>query len=90
MAYPFAPAPRFLELKQKLIEQGCEYKTRSINVEDEGEQLGPISYFERTVGGETRTAVVEISDDEFVVWSVVRSICARLDTDPKIFGLDLG
>ena len=91
MAYPFAPAPRFSELKAKLAAEGCEYKSRALPVQaEDGVDLGPINYFERDVNGEIRTAVVDIAEDEFVAFSVVRSICAKLGVDPKIFGLDLG
>ena len=57
---------------------------------DDGVDVGPIHYFQRNVNGEIRTAVVDIGEEEFVVFSVVRSICAKLGVDPKLFGLELG
>lgn len=37
-----------------------------------------------------RAAAPDLPDGEFVLHSVIRSLCARLQIDPAKFGLDLG
>lgn len=91
MAYPMIQFPTFAEFKDRLTSEfGCEYKQlpHSLAVGDGEPQ--PINYFERVVGGETRRYVVFIPDDERLVPSVIRSICAALRLNPADFGLNLG
>jgi hypothetical protein len=91
MAYPFTKAPKFSELKEKLDKLGCQFKEDKQPIVDPKGGKQTIKYFERKMGGETKTVTVaDYGNDEVIQYSVVRNICARLDIDPKEFGLTLG
>ena len=92
MAYPFAKVPLYGEVKQRLEKEfGCTFKKA------DGKLIAPdgsehdVYYFERTVKEKTlRAAAPDLTDKDFVLWSVLRSLCARLEIDPTAFGLNLG
>jgi hypothetical protein len=73
-----------------MTEFGCEYKKADAVYEDEQGNKHSVYYFERRVGEHVRTAAAEYPDDEHLTFSVIRSICARLQIDPGAFGLELG
>lgn len=92
MAYPFAKAPFYGEVKQRLEKEfDCKYRKA------EGKLVAPdgteheVYYFERKLKDKTlRASAPELSDKDYVLWSVLRSLCARLEVNPAAFGLDLG
>jgi hypothetical protein len=92
MAYPFAKVPRYGELKRRFEKEfDCVHLKAEGTLKDSQGNEHVVYYFERVVGGKTLQAnTPDLKDDERVLWSVVRSLCARLDIDPAAFGLDLG
>ena len=92
MTYPFSKVPLFGEVRQTLENKfGCKY------CKAEGTLKGPdgkeheVYYFERVVKGQTlRANAPDLTDKDHVLWSVLRSICSRLQIDPAVFGLTLG
>jgi len=91
-AYPFCKAHRYSELKERLIKEfNCKLTKSPHKIADlEGKEL-EVYYFERLHEGKTYRAVApDLSDDTYVLYSVVRSLCKRLRIDPANFGLTLG
>lgn len=92
MAYPFAKVPLYGEFKQRLEKEfGCKY------LKAEGTLVGPdkrehaVYYFERILKDKTlRASAPDLNDKDYILWTVIRSLCARLEIDPAAFGLDLG
>ena len=92
MAYPFSKVPLYGEVKARLEKEfACKY------VKVDGKLVGPdgkahdVYYFERAVKGKIlRVNAPDLSDKEYILWSVLRSLCTRLDVDLKAFGLDIG
>jgi hypothetical protein len=92
VAYPFAKVPLYGVVKQRFEKEfGCKYlKAPGTLVGPDGKEHA-VYYFERTLKDKTlRASAPDLSDKEYVLWSVLRSLCARLDIDPAAFGLDLG
>lgn len=89
LAYPFAPAPFFREFKERLMtEYRCVFKNKGII--KNGEPY-TIQYIERTNNNITLQCSIEhYEDDDMVILADVRSICRRLNIDPKEFGMSLG
>lgn len=93
MAYPFAPAVSFAELKARLQREfACRYLRLDGRLIDPDGKERPVYYFERDLGdGNTaRATAPDLADDDRVLFSVIRSLCARLKIDPDAFGLNLG
>ncbi|MHB8485493.1 MAG: hypothetical protein ACYDCM_07165 [Candidatus Acidiferrales bacterium] len=92
MAYPFARMPTYAELKGRLQKEfGCKYAKAEGTLTDPQGNKHDVYYFERVVGDKTlRANAPDLKDDERVLWSVIRSLCARLKIDPAPFGLTLG
>jgi len=93
MPYPMTPLPSFAEFRQKLeSEWNCEYKTLPEKLTDEKGNEHAVRYLERDLGGRVARYVVECDEDEILVPSLIRSICARLEIDPRELniGFDLG
>jgi hypothetical protein len=91
-AYPFAKAPTYAELKERLAKEfGCElHEVQGKIVDLQGIQHA-VHYFERAVDGKRyRAAAPDLKDDERVLYSTTRSLCSRLRIDPAEFGLVLG
>lgn len=91
MPYPFGPSIRFDEFLRKAKE------SFGVTVElTDGELVGPrgggrVSHLRRTVGGQTFLAPMpDLEQDGFLLPTVLRSLCARLDLPLKEFGLHLG
>jgi hypothetical protein len=91
-AYPFAPAPKYAALKERLQKEfGCKLLKVEEKIKDLQGVEHDVYYFERKHKGKTYRAVApDLPDDTFVLYSVVRSLCARLRIDPANFGLTLG
>lgn len=89
MAYPFTQIPTFLELKDRLVsEYDCAISEleEQVNGDDH-----TIFYVERSINGTTKKCVIDkLDDSERITYSVIRTICTRLDIDPSDFGLPLG
>lgn len=92
MAYPMMKHwPTFSEFRAKVVEQyGGSYKQLPGSLCINDGEPGPIFYLERESGGAVRRYSVAIQDSEQLSPSVLRSLCKRLDIDPKDFGLTLG
>jgi hypothetical protein len=92
VAYPFAKSPFFGEVKQRLEKEfSCKYLQVNGKIVDPEGKEHSVYYFERTVGGKTlRASAPDLTDKDYVLWSVLRSLCARLEVDAAAFGLDLG
>ena len=94
MAYPFAAAPTLGELKSRLKKEfDCEFKSETkVKSGESGEQF-IITFFERSINGETLQCVIDLSDfendDAIVNLPIVKSICRRLRIDAKNFGYTL-
>lgn len=92
MAYPFSKVPLYGEVRQRLEKEfGCKY------TKAEGRLVGPegkeheVYYFERILKDKTlRAHAPDLTDKDYVLWSVLRSLCSRLEVDAKAFGLDIG
>lgn len=90
MPYPMIPAILFSEFKKRLIDEfECRFKKLEETLD--GSQY-EVSYFERDVPGVNAPiqCVVTLEDDEGMLPSQLRQICARLHIDPAEFGLHLG
>ncbi len=92
MAYPFAKAPTFAELRDRLVKEfNCKHIKLTANVRDPKGTEQEIYYFERTVNKVVIRAVgPDLKDEERVAYSVIRSLCVKLKIDPAEFGLVLG
>jgi hypothetical protein len=91
MAYPMMPWPTFADFRARLVaEFGCTYKELPGQLSVNGCDPETVCYLERKVEDEMRRYAVVLKDDERVAPSVIRSICARLELDPRKFGLTLG
>jgi hypothetical protein len=92
MAYPFAPTPTYGEFKARLqAEFDCKLLKLYGKLIDPGGQERSVYYFARTVNGqEIRVAAPDLTDDTTILFSVMRSICTRLNIPASAFGLDLG
>jgi hypothetical protein len=82
MAYPFAQAPTFAELRDRLK---AEFNT-DLKTDHDG-----VQYFERNIDSQILTYPITDYDvgDRVALW-VVRSICRRLNVHPNAFGMNLG
>ena len=93
MAYPFVQQCTFGEMIGRLKDEfDCEYETVAapMLVDGDEDQCVPIHFFKRTIEGKTRTHALYIHDyEDRVQFSVVRSICDRLDIPRSAFGLTL-
>jgi hypothetical protein len=91
VAYPFSKVPLYGEVKQRLEKEfGCKY------LRADGKLVGPdkrehaVYYFERVLKNKTlRASAPDLGDKDHILWSVLRSLCARLEVDLAAFGLDL-
>ncbi len=92
MAYPFAKALTFAEFKDRLAKEfGCTYIKLDVKLKDPEGKEREVYYFERTVEGQVlRVVAPDLVDGARVLYSVVRSICGKLQIDPAAFGLVLG
>ena len=86
MAYPFTPLPTFTDFKKQLENEfNCQFQI------DNDRTPFPIQFLERTVDGKKIKCTVNFeNENEVLTPSVLRSICTRLNIDPKYFGLHLG
>lgn len=94
MAYPMIKAITFRELKERLADKfECRFKKVEEPVRNttDGSQY-EVSYLERDVpGGKAPVqCVVTLDEDERILPTQLRQICARLHIDPAEFGLHLG
>jgi hypothetical protein len=92
MAYPLAKVPTYAEFRGRLEKElYCKHLKADGKLKDPQGNEHDICYFEREVSGKTlRVAAPDLKDDEHVLWSVVRSVCNRLQVDLAAFGLDIG
>lgn len=92
MPYPFAPSLTYGEFKARLgSEFGCTFEKLEGRIVDQDGDEHDVYYFSRDVSGEIFTASApDLSNDTMLLFSVIRSICARLRIPPESFGLDLG
>lgn len=91
-AYPFTPTFQYAVLKERLQKEfDCKLLKLDGQIIDLKSVAHDVYYFEREVDGKKYRAVApDLPDDEWVLYSVTRSLCARLRIDPANFGLDLG
>lgn len=91
MPYPFARALTFSDFKELLIKDyGCQWKTTEALNGETNEKI-VVTYLELQINGQTLEYPISIeNENEFLMWSVIRSICRRLQIDPSSFGLTLG
>jgi len=83
--------PTFGEFRAKVVaEFGAAYKQLPDSLCINDGEPEPVHYLERSSNGQVRRYAVAIRDDEKLAPSVLRSLCKRLDLDPKDFGLHLG
>jgi hypothetical protein len=87
MPYPLVQLPTWKELIEQLSGHGVSFKRSECELKS-SDGCEPISYFEQENVG--RYVVYFDNDQERVMPSVLRSICAALKIDPSEFGLDLG
>lgn len=92
MAYPLAPALSYADFKVRLEK---EFDCKLVKLD--GKLIDPqgaghtVHYFERKIGTKVlRSAAPDLSDDTILLFSVMRSVCAKLDIPAEAFGLDLG
>ncbi len=92
MAYPFAKVPLFGEVKQRFEKEfGCKYCKADGTLKGPDGKEHEVYYFERAIKGQVlRANAPDLNDKDYVLWSVLRSLCSRLQIDPATFGLDLG
>jgi hypothetical protein len=92
VAYPFTPTFTYSQLSDRLQKDfACKFLKAAGNLTHPQGYEHQIYYFERVVDDKTLRAVApDLKDDEYVFYSVARSLCARLKIDPAAFGLDLG
>lgn len=94
MAYPFHPLPTFAEFKETLREKYEVEYIEGCSVQRDGDPHSHVAwYFKRTVDGEPRVYVFELTDEELVEFAAIRSICKHLDIPfekDALFGLHLG
>jgi hypothetical protein len=92
MAYPFAPTPTYREFKARLqSEFDCKFVKLEGELIDPQGRKRPVYYFERFVNGKpVRVAAPDLTDDTCILFSVMRSVCTRLDIPASAFGLNLG
>ena len=93
MAYPFVQLPTFDEFIGRLTskEFGCTFETVEDPMMDGKGECHSIHFLQRFVGGEKLTYAIYIEDfGDRLSFSLLRSICARLEIDAKAFGLELG
>ncbi len=84
MAYPFAPAFTFRELRDILCAKyGCCYTA----IPNPGGK--PVGYFERMLNGARYNCPVSLADDERPLPTVLRSILDRLGIPSGDFGMTL-
>ena len=91
-AYPFTPTCKYAALKERLEKEfGCKLLKVKGKIRDLQGVEHDVYYFERKHQGKTyREVAPDLPDEEFVLYSVIRSLCARLRIEPSKFGLDLG
>ena len=88
MPYPFG-FPSLAGFQRSLKEKfQCEYKTLPSKLKDEEGNEHEITYFERNFEQQKLRCVVVLAKTEYILPSVVRSICRRLKINPK--DLDIG
>ena len=93
MAYPFVQLPTFEEFIARVTskEFGCTFETvESPMIHDETDAIS-IHFLKRIVNGDARNYVIYHSDfQDRMTFSVLRSICERLEIPVSAFGLTLG
>jgi hypothetical protein len=92
VVYPFAKAPTYAELKDRLQREfGCKLLSASSKLTDPNGKEHTVYYFERTFEGKTlRVVAPDLRDEDRVLYSVTRSLCNRLKVPLEAFGLPLG
>lgn len=92
MAYPFVQLPTFEEFIGRLTspEFKCTFETMPSPMETAEESIS-LHFLKRNADGVDHTYAIYIADfGERVTFSVLRSVCARLEIDLTAFGLELG
>lgn len=91
MAYPMVQMPTFAEFRGRLVgEFGCTYEQLPDPLIVNDGAPATVRYLKRIVGEVPLTYSVFFDEDERLMPSAIRSICARLEIDPSAFGLTLG
>lgn len=92
MAYPFTAAIHYGEFKDRIAREFdvTTVRLRGTLIDPQG-AVHDVYYFERRVGDRVlRAPVPDLPDDTIVLFSVMRSVCARLEISARAFGLELG
>lgn len=78
--YPFAPSIKASDFLKRIQEEDdCTFKCDDL-----------FSYIEREIDAEKIQVAVELDLNEYMQWSVVRSLCNVLRIDSAKFGLTIG
>lgn len=90
MPYPFAPQPSFDELFLKLRGLGVQVTLYPLRFRDlEGEEYQFAEMVRVLDDGRVLPCMQPIPvSDTHPTWSLIRSVCACLEIDPALFGLD--
>jgi hypothetical protein len=92
LAYPFASAYSYKQLKEKLEQEFCCSFKQGIKLKNSNGVSFSSTYATRNVNGKEIKRAMEFGlDDELINPNVLRSICARLEIDITLFpGYHLG
>jgi hypothetical protein len=90
VAYPFIYHPTWREVIDRLKNE-CQITFHTTGkVQSPKGEIAPVQYFEhKTKEGVFRHVVVFTDENERLLPSMIRSLCANLRISPKLFGMEL-
>ena len=87
-AYPMQRAIAYFEFLEKLKAVGVEIKESQTRISASEETIKFLEH--KKDGAIRRYPLTFAAENEFVQWSVIRSVCSCLELDPALFGLHIG